>query len=81
MRAYAAQHTRSNINILVYVDDIIIVAKDTSADLNVKEKLTSVCDVRDLGEAEYYLGMSLDRTDMNAQNGAKHCLRGVWHQS
>ena len=58
---YIAQHKGSNIYILVYVDDILIAAKDMAAIINVKERLTSVFDVRDLGEAKYFLGISLDR--------------------
>ena len=66
---YIAQHKGSNIYILVYVDDILIVAKDMAAVIHVKERLTTVFDVRDLGEAKYFLGMSLDR------DRAEHTLK------
>lgn len=58
---YIAHHKGSNVYVLVYVDDILIAAKDMAAIINVKERLTSAFDVRDLGEAKYFLGMSLDR--------------------
>jgi len=58
---FTAQYKGNNIYILVYVDDILVAAKNL-ADINhVKARLTAIFDVRDLGEAKYFLGMSLDR--------------------
>ncbi len=58
---FTAQYKGSNIYILVYVDDILVAAKNL-ADINhVKARLTDIFDVRSLGEAKYFLGMSLDR--------------------
>jgi len=58
---FTAQYKGSNIYILVYVDDILVAAKNL-ADINhIKARLTAIFDVRDLGEAKYFLGMSLDR--------------------
>ena len=71
---YIAQFKGSNVYILVYVDDILIAAKDIAAVNNVKERLTSIFDVRDLGEAKYFLGMSLDR------NRAEHTLKMSQHR-
>ena len=71
---YIAEFKGSNVYILVYVDDILIAAKDIAAVNNVKERLTSIFDVRDLGEAKYFLGMSLDR------NRAEHTLKMSQHR-
>ena len=58
---FTAQYKGSNIYILVYLDDIRVAAKNL-ADINhVKARRTAIFDVRDLGEAQYFLGMSLDR--------------------
>ena len=66
---YIAQYKEGNIYILVYVDDILVAAKDMAAVASIKERLTSTFDVRDLGEAKYFLGMSLDR------NRQEHTLK------
>ena len=41
--------------------DILVAAKSATDIQHVKDRLTKVFDVRDLGEAKYFLGMSLDR--------------------
>ena len=56
----------------MYVDDILIAAKDKAAANNVKERLSF--DVRDLGEAKYFLGSSLDR------DRAEHTLKMSQHR-
>ena len=45
----------------MYVDDILIAARDMAAIRNIKARLTSTFDVRDLGEAKYFLGISIHR--------------------
>ena len=45
---YIAAHEGSNIYLLVYVDDILIAAKDMAAIRYIKGRLTSTFDVRDL---------------------------------
>ena len=47
--------------LLVYVDDILVAAKNAADIQHVKDRLRKVSKVRDLGEAKYFLGMSLDR--------------------
>ena len=47
--------------LLVYVDDILVAGKSAADIQHVKDRLTKVFKVRDLGEAKYFLGMSLDR--------------------
>ena len=51
---FTAQYKGSNIYILVYVDDILVAAKNL-ADINyVKARLRAIFDVKDLGEAKYF---------------------------
>ena len=45
--------------LLVYVDDILVAAKNAADIQHVKDRLKKVFRVRDLGEAEYFVGMSL----------------------
>ena len=58
---FTAKYKGSNIYILVYVDDILVAAKNLADIEHIKARLTTIFDVRDLGEARYFLGMSLDR--------------------
>lgn len=56
-------HTEGNKKtyLLVYVDDILIASKDMENVQNVKTVLGSIFDIRDLGEAKYFLGMEITR--------------------
>lgn len=47
--------------VLTYVDDLLIAAPDTARAVGVKERLMSVFEARDLGEATFFLGMSIMR--------------------
>jgi hypothetical protein len=47
--------------ILVYVDDILIVAKDLELRRDIKKTLMTTFDARDLGEAAYFLGWEIKR--------------------
>ena len=47
--------------VLVWVDDILIAASGQPRLAKVKSHLASKFDVRDLGEAEFFLGMELTR--------------------
>ena len=58
---FTAKYKGSNIYILVYVDDILVAAKSLADIEHIKARLTTIFDVRNLGEAKYFLGMSLDR--------------------
>jgi hypothetical protein len=50
-----------NIYVLVYVDDLLIASKSLGAVQDVKEYLKGPFDARDLGEAQYYLGIKISR--------------------
>ena len=56
---YIAQYKEGKTYILVYA--IQIAAKNMAVVASIKERLISIFDIRDLGEAKYFLGMSLNR--------------------
>ena len=47
--------------ILTYVDDILTATRGTAAASAIKQRLMSAFDARDLGEATFFLGMSITR--------------------
>ena len=49
------------VSVLVYVDNILVAGKCAGDMQHVKDRLTKVFKVRDLGEAKCFLGMSLNR--------------------
>jgi transposase InsO family protein len=51
--------------LVVYVDDILIISKDPVAATEAKNALMSTFDIRDLGDAKYFLGMELIRSRKN----------------
>jgi hypothetical protein len=55
----------SNIYLLVYVDDILIAAKDKATTNAIKNRLKASFDARDLGDAEMYLGINISRDREN----------------
>lgn len=50
-----------NIYVLVYVDDLLIASKSTEAVADVKKHLKIPFNARDLGEAQFYLGIRISR--------------------
>ena len=49
--------------ISLYVDDILIAGSDPSKIAEIKAEFTKRCEMKDLGELNYYLGMKVTRTD------------------
>jgi len=58
---YIQRRKDINVYILVYVDDILIVAKDLELVTDIKKTLMTTFDARDLGEAAYFLGWEIKR--------------------
>jgi hypothetical protein len=73
-------HHKTDITyLLVYVDDILIAGKDMAVINDIKSNLSSIFDVRDLGEAAFFLGMEINRNRDNhtlslTQARATHAL-------
>lgn len=49
------------IYLITYVDDILIITKGIQATIPIKQSLMSAFEARDLGEATFFLGMSITR--------------------
>jgi transposase InsO family protein len=58
---YILHGKEHSVYILVYVDDFLVASKDATMIKDVKSKLKSVFDIKDLGDAKYYLGMEIER--------------------
>jgi len=48
--------------ILVYVDDLLLAASDKRVVQDLKDVLSSIFDLRDMGDATYFLGMEIQRS-------------------
>jgi hypothetical protein len=63
---------KQSLYITIWVDDLLIVGKDERDITNVKGKLASEFEMKDLGRLEYFLGMRISRENGNIsidQNG------------
>ena len=58
---FTTQFKDGKIYVLVYVNDILVVANNPADIKRVKNRLNSVFQFRNFGEAKYFLGMSLDK--------------------
>ena len=58
---YTANLKDGKVFILVYMDDILVVGKTMDSINHVKSRLEGVFDVRDLGEASYFLSINIIR--------------------
>ncbi len=83
---FIAHYKGGKVFVLVYVDDILVADKSLTDIQHVKDRLTDVFKVRDLDEAKYFLGMSLDRNwqalNPKDDSGAS-CHRAceqIWHE-
>lgn len=65
--------------ILTYVDDLLIAAKELGTVREIKSRLTSAFDARDLGEASFFLGMTIrrDRSAGSLSMGQEHMIRDI----
>jgi Reverse transcriptase (RNA-dependent DNA polymerase) len=48
-------------NLIIYVDDILVLTESVKAMLSVKKQFSKMYTVKDLDEAEYFLGVKLER--------------------
>jgi hypothetical protein len=58
---YTLRHKHDNVYVLVYVDDFLIAGRDVGSMESVKKALMSAFDVKDLGDAKYFVGIELIR--------------------
>jgi Reverse transcriptase (RNA-dependent DNA polymerase) len=47
--------------LIIYVDDILVLTESMKVMLSVKKQLSKMYTVKDLGEAEYFLGVKIER--------------------
>jgi Reverse transcriptase (RNA-dependent DNA polymerase) len=47
--------------LIIYVDDILVLIESMKAMLSVKKQLSKMYTVKDLGGAEYFLGVNIER--------------------
>jgi hypothetical protein len=47
--------------LIIQIDDIMVLTESMKAMLSVKKQLSKMYTVRDLGEAEYFLGVKIER--------------------
>ena len=59
------RYFEKNITITIYVDDILIVVKEKSAILQLKEELKKYFRLKELKDIAYYLGMDIIRDRRN----------------
>lgn len=62
---YIRAEATDNVYILVYVDDILMTANTVAEVTSVKAQLMSSFDARDMGEAHFFLGMTIERDRSN----------------
>ena len=62
---YIRHDKHGSVYLLIYVDDILIIADNTTAVQETKKVLLSAFDARDMGEAEFFLGMTIERNRTN----------------
>jgi Reverse transcriptase (RNA-dependent DNA polymerase) len=49
------------VNLIIYVDDILVLTEFMKAMLSVKNQLSKMYTVKDLSEAEYFVGFKIER--------------------
>jgi len=57
---FILEHCSNKVYLLVYVDDMLIASKELTGVVHVKTTIGSIFNVRDLGEAKFFLGMKGD---------------------
>jgi Reverse transcriptase (RNA-dependent DNA polymerase) len=67
----------SVVYLIIYVDDILVVAELQSALTRVKNILTKLYEIKDLGNAEYFLGVKIERGHKQVKLTQESYTRGV----
>jgi hypothetical protein len=55
----------SKVFLLIYVDDILILASAVDDIQNIKDEIPKLYEIKDLGEPEYFLGIKLERSSID----------------
>jgi hypothetical protein len=63
--------------LIIYVDDILVVAESESALTRVKNVLTKLYEIKDLGNAEYFFGVKIEREHQRVKLTQDSYTRGV----
>ena len=58
---FIKRNKEHNVYVLVYVDDILIIAKDLTTVNETKQALMTAFEARDMGEAQHFLGLEIIR--------------------
>ncbi len=58
---YNDNHTNVKVYIALYVDDLLIMCNNLSKLISLKQQLSQLFDMKDLGEAHYVLGIQIER--------------------
>jgi Reverse transcriptase (RNA-dependent DNA polymerase) len=67
----------SFVYLINYVDDILVVAALESALTRIKNILTKLYEIKDLGNAEYFLGVKIEREHKQVKLTQESYTRGV----
>jgi Reverse transcriptase (RNA-dependent DNA polymerase) len=75
--AFSSIFDESVVYLIIYVDDILGVAALESALTRVKNILTKLCEIKYLGNAEYFLGVKIEREQKQVKLTQESYTRGV----
>jgi Reverse transcriptase (RNA-dependent DNA polymerase) len=56
---------QSKVFLLTYVDDILILASAVDDIQNIKDEISKLYEIKDLGEPEHFLGIKLERSSID----------------
>ncbi len=75
--AESAFSGNSKIIVFVYVDDMLIISKDTSLIAKVKKDTSEIFKVKDLGIANFFLGVEIERNNTGSFIHQKGYIRSI----
>ena len=76
---YMQRNGQDSVYLLLYVDDLLLACRSLSALIAVKEQLSRLFSMKDIGEAEYVLGIQIsrDRASRSLSLSQAQYVRGV----